>query len=443
MWFNGNDVYWYNPLVSENYNTYIKGTRSDNKITFEFPQQIVSTRLISRLVRTSEEGEKYAYAVQEGVPNVLTFSVAEDGTVTMDEGDITGTVIMGYTTNSGSWASEGIFNVTLTPFNKKLVEAPVGIELSSWVLSYKGVTRDVQAGFDGKDFYVLGMSERCPKAWLKGTLSDEGKVVFPSDVYVGLDPTLGYRMFMYGAVVEYIYNPSLGTDMASYVLLPEFVMDYDAETEVMTATSQMVVCPGEEFKDRPSFVGYENMTLRPKAEVTTFVPANPVITNVEIFPTLPNMGWDCLSVDLSNVNTEGQLLDTKNIYYRVLLDNEPYILDPEDFEDLDEPMEWIPFDFSCYDLEKTSQCGRDISIYISGPDIYSVQEKYVNGEDEYFSDIISVSLGAIDTLLGVEVVESYYTDLYGRRVSNPAAGIYLRHDVLSNGKTRVTKAAVK
>lgn len=443
MSFDGNDVYWYNPLVSENFNTYIKGTLSEGKITFEFPQQIASTRLISRLVRTSEEGERYAYAVEEGVPNALTFTIAEDGTVTMDEGDETGTVIMGYTTNDGAWASDGIFNVVLTPFNKKLVEAPVGIELSTWVLSYKGVTRDVQGGFDGNDFYVQGMSERCPKAWLKGTLNDESKVVFPSDVYVGLDPTLGYRMFMYGADVEYIYNPSLGTDMASYILLPDFIMDYDADTQVMTATSQLVVCPGEDFKDRPSFVGYENVTLRPKAELTTFVPANPVINDVVVYPSLPNMGWDYISVDLSIVNTEGQPLDTKNIYYRVLLDNEPYILDPEDYEDLDEPMEWIPFDFSCYDLEKISQCGREISIYITGPDIYSIQEKYVDGENEYFSDIISVSLGNVDIEEAAEIVEKYYTDLYGRKVTQPACGIYLLHEVLSSGKTRVTKAAVK
>lgn len=443
MYFDGNDVYWFNPLVSENYNTYIKGSLSDGKITFVFPQQIFSTRLISRLVRTSEEGEKFAYAVEENVPNELAFTVAEDGTISMDEGDETGNVILGYTNNSGAWANEGVFNVVLTPFNQHLVEAPAGLELSTWVMSYKGVTRNVSAGFDGNDFYVRGMSERCPDAWIKGVLTEDDEIVFPSDVYLGIDPVLGYRLFMYGADVDYVYNASLGTDIATYILLSDFVMRYDAETQVMTATSQLVICPGEAFKDYPSYAGYENITLRPAVELTSYVPAAPVLNNVTIYPELPNQGWDYISVDLSNVNIEGQLLDTKNIYYRVLLDGQPYILDPEDYEDLDKPMEWIPFDFECWDLEKVSQCGREISIYLSGADVYSVQEKYVDGDNEYLSEISSISLGCVDAVDSAEVVEKFYTDLSGRKVTNPSTGIYLLHEVLSNGKTRVSKAVVK
>lgn len=442
MAFDGNDVYWFSPLVSESFNAYIKGVLADGKISFEFPQQVASYGYLNRLVRTSEEGDPYAYAIEDGVPNVLSFSVAEDGTLTMDEGDEAGSVILGYTNKDGKWANNGIFDVTLTEFNKELVEAPAGLETFEWVMSYTGVTREVAAGFDGNDFYVKGLSERCPKAWAKGTVKGD-EVIFPSDVYVGLDPELGYRVLMYGAETEYVYSPSWGSYVSSYVLLPEFKMKYNAETEVMTAESELLFCPGERYKNMVAFAGYEEVTLRPKTESNSLTPAAPVIRDVIVYPQYPNEGWDYIAVTLSIVNTEGQPLNPDNIYYRVLLDGEPYIIDPNDYVGIKEPMEWIPFDFSSYDLEKTSQCGRDVSIFISGVDVYSIQEKYVDGDTEYFSEIASMCLSEIDVAVAPDVEEQYYTDMLGRRVANPVSGIYLLHEVFSNGKTRVTKTAVK
>ncbi len=189
----------------------------------------------------------------------------------------------------------------------------------------------------------------------------------------------------------------------------------------------------------------EGLTITPIKEIEDFTPAAPIITDVVIYPNFPNQGWDYIDVTLSTVNVEGQMLDTKNIYYRVFLDGEPYILDPDDFEDLDEPMEWIPYDFTCYDLENTGGSGRSISIYSSDHDAYSIQEKYVDGDKEYLSAISTWSLSGVEEIASDKgsVAQEFYTDLAGRRIETPERGLYIKTTVYTSGRTETAKVVLR
>lgn len=429
MAFDGNTVYWKNPIETAKFGTYIKGSIEGDKITFEFPQQISSTRYVNRMVNTSTTEGQWTYALEKDVPNKLTFTLSDDGFIAMDETSYD--VILGCTDADGGWTANGVYALTFTPFDKKLVELPAGVVAENWTMTRDGNSYPVEVAVADKTVYVKGMSERIPEAWVEGTL-ENGKVTFESGQYIGVDGVLGYLMLMYGVAPN------------SKTIEPAFVMEYDETIGIMTAENSVLFCAGEVFKDMVAFQPYNNVMIVRNREVTDFTPAAPQITDVQIYPEFPNQGWDCVDVNLSIVNLEGQLLDTNNLYYRILLDGEPYILSPDDFEGLEGPTEWIPYDFECYDLEQIGGTGRSVSIYISGPSVYSVQEKYVDGDTEYLSETVSWTVSGV-SLPGVsaEKVGEIYTDLAGRRVANPQGGIYIRTTVYSDGSTQSSKISLK
>lgn len=427
--FDGTDVYMLDPV--DGYQAYIKGVIEGNVITFEFPQQISNSTYLNRLTNVSDEDGKWSYALNDEAPNTLTFHVEADGTVKMDSKN--DDVIMGVTNASGVWQNRGAFGLEFEPFDMSTVELPADVETATYVLTRDGNSRNITAGFSGNDFYVQGLCELLPEAWAKGTLNDD-KVTFPSGKYMGIDPRLGYLLSMYGVTP--------GTRSFE----PAFIMSYDSQNGSLKAVNDLLLCPGEDFVDMLSFEVESNIVLVPAKEITDYTPAAPQITDVVVYPQYPNQGWDYMDVNLSIVTVDGQLLNTDNIYYRLLLDNEPYILMPDDFEDLEEPMEWIPYDFECYDLENLGGTSRSVSIYISDVTKYSVQEKYVDGDKEYLSAIST--WGETVGVKGVESVDatekdSFFTDLSGRRVKNPISGIYVKTTIYSDGNVVNRKIIVK
>lgn len=431
--YDGNTVYWLNPIVNQTYGSYIVGEKEGSTITFKFPQQASSGLYYNRMVNTSLIEGKFDYAVDTEAPNELKFNVDEVGVISWTETDDK-SVILGYSTASGAWSKDGAYAIELTPFNNKMTELPAGIELSDYILNYtgeaSGYTRTIKCGFDGNDFYAQGLCAMLPDAWAKGTIVD-GILKMESEQYMGVDPRLGYRLMLWG-----IYEN---------VLLPSFNLIYDSEKGTFTAENTLLFCPGERYKGMLSFERMEGLTITPIKEIEDFTPAAPIITDVVVYPNFPNQGWDYIDVTLSTVNVEGQMLDTKNIYYRVFLDGEPYILDPDDFEDLDEPMEWIPYDFTCYDLENTGGSGRSISIYSSDHDAYSIQEKYVDGDKEYLSAISTWSLSGVEEIASDKgsVAQEFYTDLAGRRIETPERGLYIKTTVYTSGRTETAKVVLR
>lgn len=439
MAYDGNDVYWKNPTQGE-YKAYVKGVKDGNKITFNFPQQENASVSYNCMTRTSDLSAAPAYAVAE--QNSISFTVQDDGHLVMNEGNEDGSVILGVTTSAGAWKSLGVFNIDLAPFNSTLVDVPASATVSKMVLSYKGGSREVAMGVDGNTYYLQGLYEKLPEAWVKGVLAD-GKVSFESGQYMGVDPETGWMVFLYGSQVEIVYSESLGY-YDSNVLKEAFILALDAQTGALSAENDLLVCPGENFKNTPAFPAISDINIIPQKDITDFTPAIPVITEVGVYPMYPGMGWDYVDVTLSNVNGEGQMLDESKIYYRLFIDGKPYILDPDEFDGVTEKMEWIPFDFECYDLEKIGGTARSVSIYAEDYSVVGVQEKYVDGDKEYLSDIANWDIASVGTITNAapEVVDEYYTDTAGRRVSNPANGFYIKTSVLANGRKLNNKTLI-
>ena len=78
-----------------------------------------------------------------------------------------------------------------------LVELPEGVKTEEWALEgyfvygdgdddYEKVANSLQIGINGQDVYIQGISYYLPEAWVKGTLSADGKTItIPSPQYYG------------------------------------------------------------------------------------------------------------------------------------------------------------------------------------------------------------------------------------------------------------------
>ena len=78
-----------------------------------------------------------------------------------------------------------------------LVKLPEGVKTEEWALEgyfvygdgdddYEKVANSLQIGINGQDVYIQGISYNLPEAWVKGTLSADGKTItIPSPQYYG------------------------------------------------------------------------------------------------------------------------------------------------------------------------------------------------------------------------------------------------------------------
>ena len=108
-----------------------------------------------------------------------------------------------------------------------LVELPAGVQTEEWALEgyfvygdddddYEKVANSLQIGIKGQDVYIQGLSYYLPEAWVKGTLSANGKTItIPSPQYYG---TLEYN----------------GTNYPCYLLLNRY--DYDQNIDEFPET---------------------------------------------------------------------------------------------------------------------------------------------------------------------------------------------------------------
>lgn len=443
--FDGSDVYWADPLTTNfpNATSYLKGTLQGDKITFTLPQQISQSLWVYRMKRTTSN-PPWEYAV-DTESTAITMNIDPDGIIYMTESDSVGSVIFGYGSSTGTWRSEGVYGTEFRPFTDKLVETPADLTPAGWTIRYDGNSREVTGGWSGNDFYVKGLCEGCPEGWLRGTLAD-GKVTFANEQYVGVHSSLGYRMWMRGAHIEDIINPSLGYPSPEYVFDDAYVMEWDAEAERLTGVNSITFNPGEYYKDWPALRGLHNLTMVPTREITDFTPATPRIETVSFYPNYdPADGWDCIDIDLSLLNVDGQQLDPAGIYYRILFDGVPYVLSPDSFEGVDVPMEWIPFSFTSYDLESIGGSRRSVSLYYDGGVTqFGVEEKYVAADGtEYISERALWPEMGITDMVASGAASVVYTDLCGRRIDNPTNGVYIMTAVYPNGLVKTRKVMIK
>ena len=228
---------------------------------------------------------------------------------------------------------------------------------------------------------------------------------------------------------------------------------WDMATDTFTPKDEDVVLITNVAKDRVWYVdAFFNFNLsRPTDWSGT--PKDPY--NLLYVSAMDVFGYNAYRAVIPAVSTEGNLLDSNDLYYVVYIDGEPWTFDPQEY-DIESPIEEVPWNLDTNNLwyavevgMRAMHCGK---IFVEGFDTFGVQSVYKHEGVETRSNILTldVATGEFVDPSAVEAVaydkkvsDVKYFDLSGREVANPAAGIFVKRVTFEDGTVSTVKTAVR
>lgn len=442
----GNDVYFSHIVAEYPIDTWVKGTREGNTITIEGGQpvceyydwdtdDVVFVYLVPMTVQIDENQQGTFVPAEE---NVYKFNVAEDGTLTSADPELL-LGLCSYTAVEGGegsfyWGGYGDRDLTIKPVTAKPVELPTNAEVEHWVFMDEYETGIANVAIVDNDIYVQGLVRSMKDSWVKGTINGD-KVTFPSGQYLGYDAEIYYVCYFMGADAEYD-----GDDLIASIK-PEAIFDYDAENKELT-TASSYMANGDPSVLFPLYI-YTDVTVMMQNRDFNTPPAAPYDL---FYNPADEDSWDPASiwVQIPNTDTDGNLLLEDNLYYQVLFDGEPYVFSTDDYCDLPESTDLLPYNFQGYDVYVQ---GKDHTVYLYEVPEHSIGVRSVyineNGEELYSEAVYDAFDSLKNTFADKEVSGTFYHDLSGRRVAANSKGILIRTTVYTDGTRRHEKVVVR
>ncbi len=456
----GDDTFWiYNPYTSLDTKTWLKGDIEGDKVTFKLPQAIyadsdgvndyVYVAQMCYFQWTSDSHEEGLYYPYEG--NTEMVFLKEDGKWVMQQPEEVNEhpVIMAVVAaDDGTWCAYSEWNTVIENFSEETVNVPSGLQIEPWALTSLNREYDaynagmlVNVGIEGNDIYMQGLSSVMPDAWIKGSIEND-KVIFPSRQYLGADEMANMFGFFFGAKEEEAYNEEWGFSYFETTLTESLVFDYDADAKTLRTDGTIVINRGD--KGVSTSAMFSAPHIRVQGTVENFTPADPIVS---LYSPMGDYAGS-LYFAFPNVNTEGQLLDTDNLYYRVYVDGYPFMFYTDEYQGLPEDTEEIPFNFSnlsTIGYFGTFNTSHFFSIMFDGYDSMDIQTLYRNENNEVWGSAIVPVVGSsrIDsaTVAG-DITSVEWIDIQGRRVNNPDKGIYVKRTTYSDGNVKIEKVAL-
>lgn len=351
-----------------------------------------------------------------------------------DISDENGTITATY-----SWTGYGDRDVRLSEVSSRLVEIPEGAHIQKWVWQDQYETAVANVVVDGNDIYLSGMDRNLPDSWVKGT-READQVTFPSGQFLGPDFSIGYFSYFCGAEFEYITDPETGEDEPYCSLVDSAIFDYNDEGPALYTVNGYVV---NSTADRlyPLYA-YDQVDLHYNNRDVNAAPASPYNLVYE-----ENPDWDerKVWVQIPNVDVDGNLLDVTQLYYQIFVNGEPVVFDPEVYSDFTEATTLIPYNLNGYDIY-VAGTDHTVYLYCEVDGTLGVRSVYINEEGEtLYSDMTTTDASGIrDMSLSKTVTGEVWHDLYGRRLTHPAAGtIAIRTLTYSDGSVSHRKVVTK
>jgi hypothetical protein len=444
-------VYMMYPQTSFHRDTYIKGTYTDNKISFEMPQTLSylttgGKTIGHRLVKPADGTPARAddYVIDDSEP--ITYTIGEDGVITMDGGD---EVLFGF---SKPPYDEPDAEPELTRFaNYETVLTPMPYQMlyaenmpEDYASKYEMWTTDsrvsVKVATYGNKIYLEGLDYNNPEGIFVGDI-DGDTVTIPGGQCSGMEN----NMFK----CKYLYSKEDG-------VYGDVVFTYSAEKgELVSKTANNGLYVGD-FTENKGIEQKESLgtiTIKRVPEGISHVPVVPERFALYFsYSTYTDKTY--FSFDLYDRNVDGYALDGKNIFYRIYdADCKLYTFKPEDYPFLDQDVDEFGYtDLYCtYGREETLGASglynnNHHSVYFNGEVANAgVQVIYRDGDEEVVTDTVyAKKITAVDDLaVEAAVLSETYTDLAGRRVLNPSKGIYIKRVAYSDGTVKTSKVAVR
>lgn len=435
------EVYWKNCITQMVPNSFIRGEDLGDRIEFALPQCIMSYpdaegniidiyvhRMKYEIVNDAT-GEGWFFPDTDN--DMVALTKGEDGMLVGDV--LSGESILGMTTPEGEWYGYGNFDIVMKPGLETPVEIPEGLEPEAWQMICDGVGKQIDVAFDGDDVYLTNVFEYMPEAWVVGHV-DGNEIVFPGHQYFGTFEMMQCSAYFEAITIEYDEE----VDDYMPVKQEKAVCSYDAEAKMMKANDicfAMMGGPGYLFEY------YENPEIRwQPADFEINLP-NPQI--IDCFNYDDAINYGVVAFNLPAMTKEGYALNPEYIYYRMYVDGDVFVFSPDEYFDLDEDIEWLPYLMDNYDIHCDGEY-HQIDHYLDGVETFGVQAMYDDGTVKYMTDVVTASTVGVDSVnAGKDAVATVYYNLSGNRVDNPEKGVYVRVVTYSDGTRSASKAVMK
>lgn len=428
-------------------NTWVKAEKVDNTLVIDGIQAIyeeydwdyeeVFKIYLAPMQLVLDENNRGTFVVPDDPKFV--FNIAEDGTLTAADPELLLGVCV-RTLNEDRegndvwiWKGFGDRDIKMTVTDNEPVSLPEGLETEDWVWSDEYDMGFVQVAIDGNDFYINGMNRSLPDAWIKGAIND-GKVVFPSGQYLGADMEIDYYSYFCGAEFTKEVDED-GYEVLMSSLAESAIFAYDAEAKKLT-TERGYVINASADQLYPLYA-YEDVTVaKQKNRNPSTPPAAPydlVLSQSEYETSI----W----FQIPNTDVEGNLLNEKNLYYEVYVDDVPqeFVIVDEDLNETESSL--VPYSYSdWYDIWVS---GKDHTIYLYEPvqDSVGVRSIYINENGEEVASDMTVcsATGVKEMNVGKKIVSEKYFDLQGRRINSLSNGLVIKVVTFEDGTSKTVK----
>ncbi|MDE6510715.1 MAG: hypothetical protein K2L00_01280, partial [Muribaculaceae bacterium] len=355
VWTDNGEVYLKNPVSMLDWDTYIKGTVTEEGLSFDFPQPLYRAGdgfetydLYVDVLEYAEvespfhpDGYYTTFIPAEDTRSIL-FTKEDDGSYMM-EGDY----MLGVTCD-GLWQGYGEMYLGLLPFDAVPARIPEGIDYDySYILAdeFTGwdhtVLRPIGIGELDGTTYITGLASGMPDAVIYGTFDREkNTLTIPSDQFLG--KYYNHYIFMMAGVGRLWYDEIWDDYMYSFDIVDEpLVLNFDPETNVF----HPVIPEGEDF----SYVifNFGNVATYPceyyaidriysQGEITDYAPIAPEVLFVNDIEFMdPDYSYS-FEFNIFGDNKEGQILWDTNIYYNIFVNGELCTFTAEEYPSLAE-----------------------------------------------------------------------------------------------------------
>lgn len=408
--------------------------------------------------------------ITDPADNLLTFTVGENGQVTLDQdftfesevvdgqtvytfGEKQLTSFMEYSDDPGVLYCTFSIPWTVTYTNVgQGVSVPEGLEMEIWTIddANDNMGSYVSVGFDGDTVYIDGLNEEYEAVTIKGTVEGD-KIIFKNQ-FLKYSTYFGEFIYLVAGKGNMIYDdyygqyywgdPSL-TD-AEGNRYEELVFNYDAEQKRIWIEDDWAMVFNCDETRLYRMCQYVNADMKYEDPAIFEYPVeNPSMSFY--FDTTAVDGSQSFVWNIVTQNTAGTDLPIENMYFNFYVNEELYYWNAEEIgiESEEEMICDIPMTVNSMNVQYFYGM-LFISIFENAPDIHSVglQTFYRAQSGVYSSDLVTeeVDFGTkVEGIIIDGVQTEEYFDLQGRKIEKPENGFYILRSTDANGKVSVSK----
>lgn len=431
--FDGDDVWFENPVTAFGFGSWIKGERQGNTIRIKNGQMIyhqdagdgypeLDVCVVSGTYTNEipwSDGKEYA-----------ELSIMNDGTIVMPEGKM----LLATDQYGGILASNNGYFFQPVDLETAIITPPAGLVSEKYCLHYRqavydeDIYRPVELIKDGNTFYIKGLCGKyAPEGWSRGQRNGD-YVDFASGQLQGVFQNT-FLNYMYGGRVD-----PRGS-LEGYEPERSLKFSYSSATGILSSTAAIL----ETIGDRILAESYLYPELKPYTPGEA-IPAKPELRGYTEYPD-----FTVVSFNIPPLDQSGNYIDPKGITWRLIIDGKPYIFNTEIFKFLPENKEY--FAWGECDGEKGidivfEACGLYTLWLYEDFSTMAVECTFTHEGKSHSttSDTMYVREAGINTPeVSAEAQEKAAYTLSGIRASESAHGVVITTEKTPDGKIKVQK----